>query len=326
MAPKKSAGSSKAENTTQKKLTSSAPYLQDKDQPPKPKIEKQNVKKRKNTAANDGPQKASRRSGRSAPKSQATTQDLLKYLLSPSAEELCRPEDETAAVKDKHIRTYSSAVLTPFEELLSAVILSRPISHRLGLRTIRTVLNDPYYFTTAKKVQEAGQEKHFKAVWDARTQHKAKTAEQIGLIGSVVLAEFTTNGDKDGTQLSKVREMAGKDVEKEREILKDKIKGLGKTGLDIFCRRVQWLWDESYPFVDGRTEQALHRMGLPTEAEDLQKLVEQHWNTFDTKHLTGDDASAKKRRAFVIVLERATSADLEGKTEALLEAAATTAA
>ncbi|KAI7601556.1 hypothetical protein KC319_g22456 [Hortaea werneckii] len=221
------------------------------------------------------------------------------------------------------IRTYSTSVLTPFEELTCAVILSRPISHRLGLRTIRTILNPPYNFTSAKAVQDAGSEKHIQAVWDARTQHKEKTAGEIGMIADVVLEKFTAEGDKEGTRLEKVRTECNKDIEKERELLKSNIKGLGRTGLDIFFRRVQWQWDAGYPFVDGKSAQSLYKLGLPDEGEELHKLIEQHWEKLETKQLAGEDERAKKRRAFVIVLERATGADLEGKSEAVVEAAAT---
>lgn len=279
--------------------------------------------KRKKGPESDQPQKAQRRSGRGAPKSQPSQEHLLNYLLSKDAEELCRPEDETKDMESRgNIRTYSSSPMTPFEELLCAVILSRPISHRLGLRSIRTVLNDPYNFTSAKAVKDAGQEKQHQALWDARTQHKAKTAEQIGQIANVVLEKFTSPGDKGGTQLDKVREQCSKDFDKGSQMLKESIKGLGKTGLDIFFRRVQWLWDSVYPYVDERTTQGLKKLGLPEEGDELQNLLEKHWGELETKHLAGDDEVVRKRRAFVVVLERATGSDLEGKLDAVLEAAA----
>ena len=280
--------------------------------------------KRKKTDATDEPTKAPRRSGRGAPKAQPSKQQLLNFLLSDSASALCRPDDETEDMKNRgDIRTYSTSVLTPFEELTCAVILSRPISHRLGLRTIRTILNPPYNFTSAQAVQDAGSEKHSQAVWDARTQHKEKTAGEIGMIADVVLEKFTAEGDKEGTRLGKVRTECNKDVEKEREMLKSNIKGLGRTGLDIFFRRVQWQWDAGYPFVDGKSAQSLYKLGLPDEGEELHKLIEQHWEKLERKQFAGEDEKAKKRRAFVIVLERATGADLEGKSEAVVEAAAT---
>ena len=280
-------------------------------------------KKRKNAANENEANKAARRSGRSAPKSQPSQEQLLNYMLSKDAEELLRPDDETEDMKKRgKIRTYSSSVMNPFEELLCAVVLSRPISHRLGLRSIRTLLNDPYNFTSAKAVQSAGAEKRHQALWDARTQHKGKTAEQIGMIADVVLEQFTASGDKDGTQLQKLLDDSKGDVDKALDTMQAQIKGMGATGQKIFLRRVQWLWKDAFPYIDDRTMGSLNKVGLPDDAEELRKLVEQHWKNLGKANLAGNDEAAKKRRAFVLILERAVGADLEDKIDALMAAAA----
>lgn len=282
-------------------------------------------KKRKTPSKDEQPSKSARRSARSTTKTQPSQHQLLAYLLSADAEALCRPEDETNDIKTrgKDIRTYSSTVMSPFEELLCAVILSRPISHRLGLRSIRTVLNAPYSFTTPKAIQSAGQDKCHQALWDARTQHKAKTAEQIRHVADVVLEKFTASkGDPDGTKLGKVLDDSGGDVDKALDTLKESIKGVGPTGLNIFLRRVQWLWEGGYPYVDDKTSLSLRKLGLPEEAEDLRKAVDKEWAKLEIKALAGKDEAQKKRRAFVVVLERAVGADLEGKTDEVVAAAA----
>lgn len=297
-----------------------------------PKVEEQQKaehdKKRKTPVASDEPQKSARRSGRSAPKAQASQEQLLNFMLSQDAEELCRPEDETEDIKNRGtgIKTYSSSVMSPFEELLCAVILSRPISHRLGLRSIRTVLNEPYKFTTPKAIQAAGQEKCHQALFDARTQHKAKTAEQISQIADVVLAKFTAKNDAEGTRMQKLLDDSDDDVDKALDTLKASIKGLGGTGLNIFLRRVQWLWENGYPYIDDKTSLSLRKLGLPEEAGDLRKAMEGSWAKLETKGLAGKGEAAKKRRAFVLILERAVGADLEGKVDDLAAAAATAAA
>ena len=281
------------------------------------------AKKRKKSANNSEPQKEARRSGRSAPKSQASEEQLMNYLLSKDAEELCRPDEESQDIKNRgNIRTYSGTVMNLFEELLCAAILSRPISHRLGLRSIRTILNEPYNFTSARFVKNAGSKKHHQAFWDARTQHKQKSAEEVGQIADVVLEKFTAKGDKEGTQLQKALDDNGGDVDKALDSIKESIKGVGPTGIKIFLRRVQWLWQAGYPYVDDRTQLSLRKLGLPVEPEDLENAVDKYWSKLDTKRLAGDNEAAKKRRAFTTVLERAIGADLEGKIDALLEAAA----
>ncbi|KAK5113221.1 hypothetical protein LTR62_003557 [Meristemomyces frigidus] len=278
--------------------------------------------KRKNQAEDKEPQKAERRSGRGTTKSQPSQLQLLKYMLSSAAEELCRPEDEAEDISTRgEIRTYSGSVMNPYEELLCAIVLSRPISHRLGLRTIRTILNAPYDFTSARATRDAGSEKQHQALWDARTQHKDKTATQIGELADVVLEKFTAEDDAEGTQLQRVRDDCDREVPKERQYLKKSIKGLGETGLDIFFRRVQWLWDAGYPFVDGKSVESLRKLDLPKDGRELHALIEQNWSELETQELAGEDEATKKRRAMVIILERATGSDLEGKHEALLEAA-----
>lgn len=307
-------------DTTDTNITSATTEEED-----KPVAESKPSKKRKKDVEPAEPSKASRRSARGATKTEPSKQQLLNFLLSEKASELVRPEDEQKDIKERgSIRTYSSSVLNPFEELMSAMILSRPISHRLGLRSIRTVLNDPYNFSSAKAVKDAGEGKRHQALWDAKTQHKGKTADQIGMLADVVLEKYTSGEDKEGTQMKKALSDNDNDLDKALDSMKENIKGLGKTGLDIFLRRVQWLWDSGFPYIDGRTMDSLRKLNLTQDGEELQKLVEEHWAKLETKHLAGENDSAKKRRAFVVLLERATGADLEGKIDEVLEAAAST--
>ncbi|QIX01757.1 hypothetical protein AMS68_007274 [Peltaster fructicola] len=272
-------------------------------------------KKRKAPKDDAEPVKSQRRSGRANAK--PSQKQLLGFLLSREAEDLTRPDDERKDIEERgEIKTYSSAVLNPFEELLCAIVLSRPISHRLGLRTIRTVLNEPYNFTSAKAVQDAGSEKQHQALWDARTQHKDKTAQQLGELADVILEKFTSKDDAGGKELGKALEKG--DVDAIKQALKSSIKGLGVTGLDIFFRRVQWLWDKIFPYTDGRTADSLRKFELPYEPEQLVEAIDTHWKDLETKTVAGEDEAQKKRRAFVIILERVTGADLEGKVETIL--------
>lgn len=316
------AGSKRSKQNDQPEETANAdPKANAKDEASSETSNTSKKRKQAGDGSSEQPVKASRRSGRGGSKPQPTQQALLNYLLSKDAEELCRPEDETEDIKTRGngTRTYSSAVLNPFEELMSAVILSRPISHRLGLRSIRTVINDPYNFTNAKAIKDAGEEKRHQALWDAKTQHKGKTADQLAGLADFVLEKLSKDGKDDGSDLTKT--LGNDDVDEALAILKKEIKGLGPTGLDIFLRRVQWLWPAAFPYIDARTRQSLKQVGLPQDAEELEAVLNEHWSKLDTKNLAGDDEAARKRRAFVVVLERAIGADLESKVDALIEAA-----
>ncbi|MCJ1332084.1 hypothetical protein MMC10_008776 [Thelotrema lepadinum] len=287
----------------------------------KPQTPTSASKKRKQPSfSQDDATKSKRRSSRGAPK--PSTNQVLHFLLSHEAIDLCRPQNEIDDLenRDPETKSYSTSKLNPFEELLSAVILSRPISHALGVRSIRTILNEPYNFTTPKAVQDAGPDKRLQALWDAKTQHKDKTAAQLGRVADMVVEKFS-KGKAEDASLEGVREAARKDMDEESDLLTNSIKGIGKTGMSIFFRRIQWLWPECYPYVDERTEKALIELGLPPEPEELRKLVEENWDEVPKDIQEGKDIEARKRRAFVIALERATGAQLENNINQVLEMA-----
>lgn len=277
-------------------------------------------RKRKNAEAPNVSNKAARRSARGGPK--PTTVQLLNYLLSPAATTLCLPKDEEEKGPQAEVRTYTGNVpLSPFEELMCAIVLSRPISHRLGQRAIKVLLNEPYAFNTPGALRNAGPQKREQALWDARTQHKQKTADQLGGLADVVIERFVD--DESDDQLSKLRSSAAKDIDVIHRELQTNIKGVGKTGLDIFFRRVQGHWGEVYPFVDPKTEDSVARLGLPRGEEELQALVEKHWSDLKTDDIKGaKDEETVKRHVFVRILERAVNADLDNKVDDLLDEAA----
>lgn len=92
-----------------------------------------------------------------------------------------------------------------------------------------------------------------------------------------------------------------------RKLLKEKIKGVGDTAVDIFVRRVQGCngWEGLGWFVDSKTEEALIKIGQPGDGEAVRKVVEEN----ETEHV---------RRDFVVVLERSLGIVLEGKEGEIL--------
>jgi hypothetical protein len=248
----------------------------------------------------------------------ATPVQVLKFLLSDAALEFCLPPDEFTALQEHNgnLKTYSN-LLTPFEELLCAVILSRPISHRIGFRIIRTMLNAPYEFHNPVAIKTAGHRKVLEALGVARTQHKETTVGEIESLAEIVSSNNWHN------DLSKLRSSCKNEVESEREVLRRSIKGLGRNGLDTFYRRVQWQWDEAYPFVDARTQSTLERLGLPRRAEGIAKMIEVRWGELGFEQgIEEYGMEEKRKRAFVVLLERVAWADLEGRIVEVVEEAA----
>ncbi|KAL9611214.1 MAG: hypothetical protein Q9167_004128 [Letrouitia subvulpina] len=300
--------------------------------------------KRQAPESNEPPPKAPRRSARGAQTATIDPTQMTKFLLSPSSLDLCRPKDEIEDVKNRgpQLQTYASSTFSPFEELVCAIILSRPISHALGLRSIRTIFNDPHCFTTPRRIREAGFEGVRKALDEARTQHRQKTAEEL-LILANAMVDTLGDGDEEDVTLEKVRKDSAHDFEKvrkgqkifppflplpsyiltsipfhftqEKEILRKSIKGLGKTGLEIFARRIQAQWPEAYPYADARTLAALHKLGLPNEIEPLTKMLDENWGQLGVEEVEGD-IDTRKRKALVRLLERAVEVDLEGNGDA----------
>lgn len=138
---------------------------------------------------------------------------------------------------------------------------------------------------------------------DAKTQHRQKTASELGGLAQAIVDE-KWDEDGDGTLKGLLKHVEGEQCNLAgnlRTLLKGRVKGLGDTGLDIFLRRVQGCesWEGIGWFVDGKTRNALEKLGLPDDPNAVKRLV-------------GD-----QRRDFVVVLERTLGIVLEGKQEEL---------
>lgn len=176
-----------------------------------------------------------------------------------------------------------SLSLTPFQTLLASLLLSKPISHRLGLRAIKTLFSPPYSYTTPSALEAAGTEGRRAALWDARTQHKEKTAEQLGWVVDGV-GEMCEDTEEDRESLGVVKQEAERLAKEEQgdSIAKRKaarmgitaslvegIKGVGPGVVSIFLRRIQNQWACVFPFADERTLRYAEELGLIKVPEEL---------------------------------------------------------
>jgi hypothetical protein len=274
--------------------------------------------------------------------SEPSKKQLLNFLLSKDALPFCFPEDELEfARSNPKAHTYSltsPSEFTPFEHLLCAALLSKPLSHVLGMRSIRTLLNPPYNFRTPESVAEVGEKKVWEALEEARTQHRQKTASYV-----YGMAEEFVDDNKGGKGK---REMMFELSERANEEgaggvvswVKEFVKGMGETGGEVFCRRVQCVdgWgDAVWPYVDGKAMGALMEIGLEVrDAEGLQSLVEGavDWrmvgdmglNEKDVAkgELVGEEMEMQVQCEFVVCVERALGCVLQGKVKELRSEAA----
>jgi len=332
MSPKRNPQSSKPTttpaNTSHKRK--SPPELETSSLPPTKSA-------RKKTPSTAGTRSSTRNKSKSKSKSTGNTtpKALLTYLLSPSCLQYCFPTDELSFHSESphpNPVTYSTTPLpeyTPFQHLLLSSLLSKPLSHRLSLRSIRTLCNAPYNLTSTSSILEAGAEKVWEALEVTRTQHRQKTAGYV--FGMAETIEKEGWGDDLAGLLAKQAkgDGGGKGYEGIRKILKAKIKGLGDTGVDIFFRRAQVLWPDFGWFADRKSLDAVRTLFSGTEvgdAEGLRGVMEESLDWGQLTDVMGSDAtggveSVGARVAFVLVLERALGCVLEGKGDELVKAA-----
>ena len=271
------------------------------------------------------PRQGTRNSSRTKPSTStaASARQILNFLLSPAALPYCYPDDDLKATQKKKYSTTSPAVFTPFEHLLTASLLSKPLSHRLGMRTTRTFLNAPFNFNSPEKIVDAGEKRVWEALEEARTQHRQKTASYV-----YDMAQAFEDGEAMNFLKEMVNERGPDGVITE---IGKTIKGMGKTGAEIFCRRIQAVegWgDAVWPFADGRSLEAVRNLGVEVkDADDLQEKVETlvDWDKVGKMGLDQGERMDMEHQVqveYVVLLERAVGASLEGKIEEVKQAAA----
>jgi hypothetical protein len=218
--------------------------------------------------------------------------------------------------KEGKIRNYATPDLSPFEQLVCAVLLSKPISHKLGLRSIQTLLSPPFSLTTPKAMADVGLEGRREALWEARTQHKEKTASQLGDLVDGLRTITGSNDEESAIKIRAVQKEAEKAashaeaVEKTRHLLTSNIKGLGPTGVDIFLRQVQRQpgWESIFPFIDDRALKLAARYGLVGEGKDAEEGAK------ELAKLVDNDSQKMVKLLDVLI-----GIDLEKKTDETLK-------
>lgn len=180
------------------------------------------------------------------------------------------------------------------------------------MRTIQTLLNPPFGLRTLKDVDEAGYEGRRKVMWEARTQHKEKTAAQLGdVVDGIRELCGEKDEDKELDHLEGLRDQI-KDLKSATEVQEalvkklTTIKGIGPGVASIFLRRIQGEWEEVFPYVDEKGLKAARAFGLITDKEGAEDLAEK----------VGSD-----RRKFVRLLDTLIGIELEKKEEEALKAA-----
>lgn len=151
-----------------------------------------------------------------------------------------------------------------FQWLFAANLFSARIGSSIAVDAAKALIKDG--LTTPDKMKNTSWEHRVSILNQAHyTRYQERTATFLAELSEHLLANYT--GD-----LNKIKEKAGKDQQKLRELLKE-VKGMGDVGVDIFFREVQTVWTELYPFADKKALQAAQKTGLPKEPGKLAELV-----------------------------------------------------
>lgn len=228
--------------------------------------------------------------------------DILTYLLLDSTLDSISP-DEIVHEKEECLR-YPHSDLAPFCALVSALLLSKPFSHKLGMRAIHQLLNPPYSFTTPKSILDAPDDTIWQALNDAQTLHKQKTASQLRKLAQ--LMEQTYPEDIASSDMTQFRKAAGGNIETLEKMV-CRVNGVATKTATLFFRRVQFHWTELFPYADTLALEAARELGLVADsAQDLLDLLK--------THLGHDDDDLKQetlRRQYVRLLDVLVSKKLD---------------
>jgi hypothetical protein len=96
-------------------------------------------------------------------------------------------------------------------------------------------------------------------------RYDESTATRLGEMADLVQDRY--KGD-----LRKLPAEAGRDPDRAAELLRE-FKGIGPTGVDIFCREAQQVWPWLRPYFDAQARKGAGRLGLPTDPGKLAEEV-----------------------------------------------------
>lgn len=187
---------------------------------------------------------------------------------------LASRHDRTLGVLlDRHGQTYSNEAGlrmrdTPsplFGLLVLSLLLSARISGDIAVAAARA-LRKQGWTTPAKMASSTWAERTRTLNRSGYARYDERTSRMLGDTVERLRSEY--RGD-----LRRLHAEA-KDLRDLRRLLKE-FKGMGDIGADIFCREVQGVWPDIYPFVDERTSEGAKAVGLPSSTQGLAKLVSQ---------------------------------------------------
>lgn len=182
--------------------------------------------------------------------------------------------DIVDTLMDRHGRTFCSELGIAIERnepapLFQWLVASNLFSTQIGFKHATQAAKDLFDagLTTAQKMHDS-QWKNRVAILNQAGY--ARMDEKYATYLREMSAQLLDAYDGD---LRKLREAAGRNRGEEIKRLK-KFEGISKSGASIFCREVQAVWDELYPFADDKALEAARTLDLGGDAGALADLVD----------------------------------------------------
>ncbi|GAU67379.1 hypothetical protein SSP35_04_04670 [Streptomyces sp. NBRC 110611] len=173
---------------------------------------------------------------------------------------------------DRHGTTYAAQAgirlgNTPqplYQVLVLAGLLSARIRASVAVAAARALFDAG--MRTPRRMTEASWQQRVDALGEGGyRRYDERTATQLGDGARLLLDHY--DGD-----LRRMRDAAGGDAAALRAALRE-VPGIGPAGAHIFLREVQGVWTELAPYLDAKAVQGAERLGLPTAAGQLARLV-----------------------------------------------------
>lgn len=181
--------------------------------------------------------------------------------------------DVVRALLEQHGRTFAREIGIPVEKgtpsplfrlLCASLLFSTRIGAGIAVRAAKALARAGW--TTPEKMADASWEERARTLNESGyARYDERTSTMLGDTSRMLLERY-------GGDLRRLREEAGRNPRKERELLKE-FKGIGDVGADIFFREAQAAWEELHPFADGRALREAAKLGLPEDAGALSRLV-----------------------------------------------------
>jgi hypothetical protein len=179
-----------------------------------------------------------------------------------------------AVLLECHGRTFSSelgieiARNTPsalFRLLCAALLYSARIRAAAATNAARALADNGW--TTAKTLAASTWRQRVTVLNAAGyARYDESTSRRLGEVAEAVQSQY-------GGDLRRLRAAAGERPADERKLLM-RFNGIGPVGANIFCREVQLVWPELYPFVCGTALTTAQQLGIATDAQALATQVD----------------------------------------------------